>query len=105
MRYVMWIAEFSESSNLWTQIALRRNPEHFWLSATVLPSTLDGAKFIYLETDRRWGTRWRALPSETKIRWWVSDLSRSNIKNKKHWFRAIGFWCAKPLHQIQAFNS
>ena len=26
LRYVMWIAEFSESSNLWTQIALSGTP-------------------------------------------------------------------------------
>ena len=34
MRYVMWIAEFSESSNLWTHIALSGIPESMlvWVS-------------------------------------------------------------------------
>ena len=32
LRYVMWIAEFSESSNLWTQIALQVLLEHVCLS-------------------------------------------------------------------------
>ena len=34
MRYVMWIAEFSESSNLWTHIALFGIPESMpvWVS-------------------------------------------------------------------------
>ena len=37
MRYVMWIAEFSESSNLWTHIALSGIPESMlvWVSVNI----------------------------------------------------------------------
>ena len=38
MRYVMRIAEFSESSNLWTQIALLGSPRSTPLSVSVQPS-------------------------------------------------------------------
>ena len=35
MRYVMWIADLRESSNLWTQIAVPANcRNHAWLSVT-----------------------------------------------------------------------
>jgi len=37
MRYVMRIAEFSESSNLWTQIALLGSPRSTLLSVSVQP--------------------------------------------------------------------
>ena len=39
MRYVMWIAEFSESSNLWTHIALFGIPESMpvWVSINSQP--------------------------------------------------------------------
>ena len=38
MRYVMWIAEFSESSNLWTHIALSGIPKSMlvWVSVNTL---------------------------------------------------------------------
>ena len=40
MRYVMWIAEFSESSNLWTQIALSGIPESMLVWVSVNTSNL-----------------------------------------------------------------
>ena len=39
MRYVMWIAEFSESSNLWTHIALSGIPESMLVWVSVNTST------------------------------------------------------------------
>jgi len=50
MRYVMRIAEFSESSNLWTQIALLGSPRSTPLSVSVqqsLSSVFVKNKFIY----------------------------------------------------------
>ena len=38
MRYVMWIAEFSESSNLWTHLALSGIPESIPISVSVYSS-------------------------------------------------------------------
>ena len=40
MRYVMWIAEFSESSNLWTQVALPGTPGSIsaWVSVSPICS-------------------------------------------------------------------
>jgi len=40
MRYVMWIAEFSESSNLWTHIALSGIPESMLVWVSVNTSSL-----------------------------------------------------------------
>jgi len=39
MRYVMWIAEFSESSNLWTHIALQGKCPVAWLFECQIPSS------------------------------------------------------------------
>ena len=49
MRYVMWIAEFSESSNLWTHIALSGIPESMLVWVSVNTST--SISFLKWELD------------------------------------------------------
>ena len=46
MRYVMRIAEFSESSNLWTQIALLGSPRSTPLSVSVQPPLSSVCKYV-----------------------------------------------------------
>lgn len=53
MRYVMRIAEFSESSNLWTQIALLGSPRSTPLSVSVQPSLSSVGNYVWLENESR----------------------------------------------------
>lgn len=57
MRYVMRIAEFSESSNLWTQIALLGSPRSTPLSVSVQPSL--SSVFVY--------SKWKRLRSASSF--------------------------------------
>ena len=54
LRYVMWIAEFSESSNLWTQIALSGTPGSMSAWVSFKPILDHGCSFNRL--GRRWGS-------------------------------------------------
>ena len=53
LRYVMWIAEFSESSNLWTQIALSGTPGS--MSAWVSFKPILDHGVLNHRLGRRWG--------------------------------------------------
>ena len=58
LRYVMWIAEFSESSNFWTQIALPGIPGSMsaWVSSKpILAQLVLFAHARCLSLLRRWG--------------------------------------------------
>ena len=44
MRYVMWIAGFSESSSFWTHIALFLRNEYEWFSLYKQTSSSDGER-------------------------------------------------------------
>jgi len=82
LRYVMWIAGFSESSNLWTQMALQGSPcsMSVWVSVLLLSiyflccfalpqshtprvggSVGCGGVVLYLDWGYLWGVAWRFL--------------------------------------------
>ena len=54
LRYVMWIAGFSESSNLWTQMALQGSPCSMSVWVSVL-FTLDHSCLFVMKILRDWG--------------------------------------------------
>lgn len=61
MRYVMWIAEFSESSNLWTHIALSGIPESMLVWVSVNTST--SISFFEMGVGLEWSQRFSSPKS------------------------------------------
>ena len=63
MRYVMWIAEFSESSNLWTHIALFGIPKSMlvWVSVNTSKLLIFFESFGLEQSQHRSFTDWRRV--------------------------------------------
>jgi len=77
MRYVMRIAEFSESSNLWTQIALLGSPRSTPLSVSVQSPLSSVLKFIFKSV---LAGKWVSVFSKT-VAWniWSESLNHKTL--------------------------
>jgi len=75
MRYVMWIAELSESSNLWTHIALSR---YSWEHASL---RIDSSS-LYRRTCYVWQGK---LSGHTIHSWIVRPFKKSGLQTEGVW--------------------
>ena len=102
LRYVMWIAEFSESSNLWTQIALSGTPGsmsawvsfkpildhvfiHGWVGGEALCPFLKDGALLKIATRRR--TLPIYLGYAARLAYIPADLSAVLV-----WYFGTCFW-------------
>ena len=82
MRYVMWIAEFSESSNLWTHIALSGIPESMPVWVPINSQSLSYFA-IRLILDLSWPCK--NLQQLLKLNFQWVWLTSENLENEIEW--------------------